>query len=81
MNRLSISIRVFFQRHWQFTRQQGKGGDYVLFLSTILPAHEYSDIYLLLCIWNDYHIFLIASVVTKRLLLDKIYHLFELLFD
>ena len=24
----------FLQRHWRFTRQQGKGGDYVLFHST-----------------------------------------------
>ena len=63
--------------------QDSRGREATMFYSSLpfLPAHEYSDIYLLLCIWNDYHIFLIASVVTKRLLLDKIYHLFELLFD
>ena len=27
------------------------------------PAHEHSDIYLQLCMWNDYYIFLIASLV------------------
>ena len=27
----SFSIRVFFHRHWQFTGQLGKGGNYVLF--------------------------------------------------
>ena len=29
-----FSIRVFFHRHWQFTGQQGKGGDHLLFHST-----------------------------------------------
>ena len=29
-----FSIRVFFQRHWRFTGQQGKRGDYLLFHST-----------------------------------------------
>ena len=45
------------------------------------PAHEHSDIYLQLCTWDDYHIFLIATLVFTRLLLDGIYHLIELLFD
>ena len=44
--------------------QQGKGG----------------DIYLQLCMWDDYHIFLIASLVFTRLLLNEIYHLIELPF-
>ena len=38
------------------------------------------DIYLQLCMWDDYHIFLIASLVFTRLLLDEIYHLIELPF-
>ena len=29
-----FSIRVFFHGHWQFTGQQGKGGDHLLFHST-----------------------------------------------
>ena len=31
---LSFFCRVFFQRHWRFTGQQGKGEDHVLFLPT-----------------------------------------------
>ena len=45
------------------------------------PAHEHSDIYLQLCKWDDYHIFVIAPLVFTRLLLDGIYHLIELPFD
>ena len=45
------------------------------------PAHEHSDIYLQLCMWGDYHVFLIASLVFTRLLLNEIDHLIELLFD
>ena len=61
------------------TAEEGKGPSY----STLpLPsAHEHSDIYLQLCTWDDYHIFLIATLVFTRLLLDEIYHLIELLFD
>ena len=62
---------------------EGRGGEGTSFYSTLpLPfTHEYSDIYLLLCMWDDYHIFLIAPLVFTRLLLDEIYHLFELPFD
>ena len=45
------------------------------------PAHEHSDIYLQLCMWDDYHIFLITSLVFTRLLLDEIYHFINLPFD
>ena len=34
-----------------------------------------------ICTWDSYHIFLIATFVFTRLLLDGIYHLIELLFD
>ena len=34
--------------------------------------HKYSDIYLQLCTSEDYHIFLIATLVFTRLLLDEI---------
>ena len=30
-----FSIRVFFHGHWRLTGQQGKGGDHILFHSTI----------------------------------------------
>ena len=76
-----LSIRVFFHRHWRFTGQQGKGGDHLFFHSTTLPSHEHWDIYLQLCMWDDYHVFLIAALVFTRLLLDEIYHLIELPFD
>ena len=61
------------------TAGEGRGPSY----STLpLPsAHEHSDIYLQLCTWDDYHIFLIAALVFTRLLLDEIYHPIELLFD
>ena len=54
-----------------------------IFYSTIPlpPSHEHSDIYLQLCIWDDYHIFLIVPLVFIRLLLDEIDDLIELPFD
>ena len=45
------------------------------------PAHELSGLYLKLCMWDDYHIFLTTSVVTPRLPLDEIYHHIWLPFD
>ena len=39
------------------------------------------DIYLQLCMWDEYHVFLIATLVFTRLLHDEIYHLFELPFE
>ena len=78
---------VFFLSGFSFTDtddsldRRGKEG--TIFYSTLPfpPAHEYSDIYLQLCMWDDYHILLIAPLVFTRLLLDEIYHLIELLFD
>ena len=76
-----FSIRVFFQGHWWFTGQQGKRRDQLYSILPLSPDHEYSDIYLQLCIWDDYHVFLIASHVVTRLLLDEIYHHWELTID
>ena len=50
-------------------------------LAPLPPTNEHSHIYLQLCAWDDYHIFLIAPLVFTRLKLDDIYHLIELLFD
>ena len=50
-------------------------------LPSIPSAHEHSDIYLQLCKWGDYQVFLITTVLFARLLLDDIYHLIELPFD
>ena len=57
--------------------QDSRGRKETIFYSTLpLPtAHEHSEIYLQLCMWDDYRIFLIAPVVFTRLLLDEIYHL------
>ena len=38
-------------------------------------------IFFFFCTWDDYHIFLIATLVFTRLLIDETYHLIELLFD
>ena len=64
-----FSIRVFFHRHSQLTGQQGKGG--TIFHSTRSRKFRH----LQFSTWDDYHIFLIATLVFTRLLLDEIYHL------
>ena len=42
-----------------------RGREGTIFYSTIAlpPAHKHSDIYLKLCMWDDYHIFLITPLV------------------
>ena len=60
------------------TAGEGRGPSYSSL--QLPPAHEHSDIYLQLWTWDDYHIFLIVTLVFTRLLLDEIYHLIELLF-
>ena len=52
-----FSIRVFFHEHWWLTGQQGKGGTIFYSALPLPPAPEHSDIYLQLCMWDDYHIF------------------------
>ena len=54
-----------------------------LFYSTLLlpPAHKHLGIYLQLYMWDEYHIFLMATLVFTRLLLDEFYDLTELLFN
>ena len=75
--------RFFFLSGFSFTgtddSQDCRGREGTIAYSTLpLPsAHEHSDIYLQLCMWGDYHVFLIATLM----LLDKIYHLIELSFD
>ena len=63
--------------------QDKRGREESIFYSTLPlpPAHEHWDIYLQLCMWDDYHVFLIATLVFTRLLLDEIYHLIELPFE
>ena len=74
-----FSISVFFTDTDDSQDSRGREGvDHLLFHSTTPPAHELSDIYLQLWMWDDYHVFLIATLVFIRLLLHEIYHLIEL---
>ena len=76
-----LSIRVFFTDNDDSQDSGGREG--TIFYSTILlpPTHKHLDIYLQLCIWYDYHVFLIATLVFSRLLLDENYHLIALTFE
>ena len=60
-------IRVFFHGHWRLTGDS-RGREGTIFYSTLPfpPAHKHSDIYLKLCMWDDYHIFLIAQLVFTK---------------
>ena len=65
------------------TTHRTVGDEGTIFYSTVRlpPAHEHSDIYLQLCMWDDYPIFLIALLAFTRLLLDEIYYFLELRFN
>ena len=77
----------FFLSGFSFTdtdnSQDSRGREWRTFYSTVPlpPAYEHSDIYLQLCMWDGYHIFLITKLVFTRLLLNEICYLMELLFD
>ena len=53
--------------------QDSGGREGTFFYSTLPlpPDHEHSDIYLQLCMWDNYHIFLITPLVFTILLLDE----------
>ena len=74
-----FSIRVFFTDTDDSQGSREREG--TIFYSTLPlpPAREYWDIYLQLCMWDDYHVFLIATFVFTRLLLNEIYHLVYLM--
>ena len=57
--------------------QQGKGGDYRYSSSPLPPAHKHSGIYFQFCKRVDYHVFLIASHVITRVLLDEVHIAFN----
>ena len=82
-----IYIYIYFLSGLSFTdtddSQDSKGRKGITFYSNLplQPAHENWDIYLQLCMWDGYHVILIAMLVFIRLLLDEIYHLIELSFD
>ena len=79
----SILATLFFLSGFSFTdtgeSQNSRGREETIFYSTLPlpPAHKHWDIYLQLCMWDDYHVFLIATLVFTRLLLDEIYHFIE----
>ena len=74
-------FRVFFTDTGGLQGSRGREG--TIFHSTppLPPAHEHWDIYLQRYMWDDYHVFLIATLLFTRLILDEIYHLIELPFD
>ena len=76
-----FSIRVLYHRHWQSTGQQGNWGDHLLLHSTTSNRSQTFKHLFAICIWDDYHVFLITTFVFTRLLLKEIYHLIELPFD
>ena len=81
VNYFFLSIRVFFTDTDNSQDSRGREGTIFYFTLPLPPAHEHSDIYLQLCMWDDYHVFLIATLVFTRLLLDEIYHLIKLPFE
>ena len=70
---LFFSIRFSFMDTNDSRDRRGREG--TIFYSTLPlpPAYEHSDIYLQLCMWDDNHIFLIATLVFTRLLLHEIF--------
>ena len=83
-----FSFLFFFLSIWVFfidtdNSQDSRGREGTIFYSTLPlpPAHEHWDIYLQLCIWDEYRVLLIATLVFTRLLLEEVYHLIELPFE
>ena len=76
-----FSIRVFFTDTDDSQDSRGREGTIFYSTLTFSPTYEHRDIYLQLCMWDDYHVFLITALVFTRLLLDEIYHLIELTFE
>ena len=79
--------QFFFLSEFSFTEtedsQDSRRRKRIIFYSTLPlpPAHEHWDIYLQLCMWDNYHVFLIVTFVFTRMLLDEFYHFIRLPFD
>ena len=58
-----FSIRVFFTDTNDSQDSRGREGTIFNSSLPLPPAHEHWDIYLQLCMWDDYHVFLIAPLV------------------
>ena len=76
-----FSVRVFFTDTDYSQDSRAREGTIFYSALPLPPVHEHWDIYLQLCLWDDYHVFLIATLVFTRLLLDEIYHIIELPFE
>lgn len=74
------STTIFFRRYWLLKGQQAKGGDHFYSSLPLLLAYKHSGIYLQLCTCDDYHVLLIALLVTTSLL-DEIHLLTIWLLD
>ena len=83
---VSLISYIFFSIRFFFTdtddSQDSRGREGKIFFSNLPlpPAHEHWEIYLQLCMWDDYQVFLIATLVFTRLLLNEIYQLIKLPF-
>ena len=69
MRKLFFLYQGFLAQTLTINRAVGEGRRGIIFYSTLplSPAHEHWDIYLQLCIWDDYHVFLIATLEFTRL--------------
>ena len=76
-----FSIRVLFTDTDDSHDSRGSKGTIFYSILPFLPAHENWDIYLRIFMWHDYHVFLTATVVFTRLLLNLIYYLIKLPFE
>ena len=78
---------IFFLSGFSFTDtknlqdSRGREGTFIYSTLPLPPTHKHSGIYLQFSMWDDYRVFLIATLVFTRLLLDEICHLNELPFD
>ena len=80
-------LQFFFLSGFSFTNtddlQDSRGREGAIFYSILPlpPAHEHSDIYLQLCMCDDYYVLLITTLAFTRMQLDKISHFIELASD
>ena len=71
MNNLVFFLSKFLS-HWRLQDSRRKEVTTVYSTLPFPPAQEHSSIYLQLCMWDYYHIFLIAPLVFTKLLLIKL---------
>ena len=76
-----FSIRVFLTDIDDSQGSRGREGTIFYPTLPLPPAHEHWGINMQLCMWDDYHVFLFATLVFTRLLVDEIYHLIDLPFE